>query len=141
MPMNIKKMYDQYKDIIPYGIFGVLTTIINIAVYWLMAYPMGLSTMVSTGIAWIAAVCFAYLTNRKWVFHSKARAGKDLVKEAASFFLCRLMTGIVDWGCMFVFVDLLYWNDVAIKTVSNIVVIVLNYVASKIIIFKCKRMD
>lgn len=135
--VNFEKLYNQYKDIIPYGIFGMLTTIINIAAYWIMAYPVGLSTMNSTWIAWIAAVLFAYVTNKKWVFHSEVHTGKGLVKEAGFFFLCRLGTGVVDWGFMFVFVDLLYWNDVVVKIVSNIVVIVLNYVASKIVIFKC----
>lgn len=137
--MNIRKLFELYRDIILYGVFGVLTTVINIAVYWVMAHPVGLGTMWSTGIAWVAAVLFAYVTNRKWVFHSGVHEGKGMAKEAASFFLCRLGTGIVDWGCMFVFVDLLHWNDVVVKTASNVVVIVLNYVASKMVIFNSKK--
>lgn len=134
--MDVKKLYEKYKDIIPYAFFGVLTTVVNIAVYWLMAHPFGMGVMPSTIIAWIAAVLFAYITNRKWVFHSEANNTKEIVKEIISFFACRIATGLVDWGCMFIFVDKLSFNDVFMKTASNILVIILNYVASKLIIFK-----
>ena len=66
--MNIKNLWDKYRDILPYGVFGVLTTIVNIGTYWFFAHPVGGSVMVSTVLAWIASVLFAYLTNRKWVF-------------------------------------------------------------------------
>ena len=79
--MDIKKLYEKYKDIIPYAVFGVLTTLVNIAVYWLMAHPLGLGVMPSTIIAWIAAVLFAYITNRKWVFHSEANTRNEIIKE------------------------------------------------------------
>ena len=84
------------------------------------------------------AVLFAYVVNRKWVFHSEAHTTQDICKEMVSFFGYRLATGIADWLCMFVFVDLLHANDVLIKMAANILVCVLNYVASKFIIFKKK---
>ena len=92
--------------------------------------------MASTIIAWVLAVLFAYVTNRKWVFHSDAFTTSDVIKEIVSFFVCRLATGLIDWASMFIFVDLLHLNDVAVKTIANIVVIVLNYLASKLVIFK-----
>lgn len=134
----ISKLYEKYKDIIPYAIFGILTTLVNIVVYWICAHPFGMLVMPSTIVAWILAVLFAYLTNRKWVFHSEAKTNVAVMTEIISFFSCRLVTGIVDWICMYVFVDLLYWNDVVIKTGANILVIILNYVASKFLIFKKK---
>lgn len=137
--MNMKKMWERYKDIIPYGIFGILTTIVNIAVYWLCAHPAGLSVMISTVLAWIFSVLFAYITNRKWVFHSEAGTREEVWKEMASFFSCRLATGVLDWLCMFIFADLCGWNDVVIKCMANVLVIVLNYVASKLVIFRHKR--
>lgn len=70
--MKLKALYQKYKDIIPYGIFGVLTTLVNVIVYWTSARLLGLGVMPSTVIAWILAVLFAYITNRKWVFHSTA---------------------------------------------------------------------
>ncbi len=134
--MELRKLYDKYKDVIPYLFFGVCTTVVNVVVYWLAAYPLKLGTMPSAVIAWIAAVLFAYLTNRKWVFHSQAKGAGQIVKEIISFFVCRLATGVLDWGCMYVFVNLLHLNDIVIKVAANILVIVLNYVASKWVIFK-----
>ena len=61
--MNIEKLWDKYKDIIPYGVFGVLTTRVNIVSYWIFAHPFGLAVLVSTVLAWILSVLFAYLTN------------------------------------------------------------------------------
>ncbi|MCU6726497.1 GtrA-like protein [uncultured Clostridium sp.] len=136
--MKLKKMYSKYKDVLAYLVFGVFTTLINIITYWLMAYKLHQIVMVSTIVAWVVAVFFAYITNRKWVFHSECDDIKGIVKEISAFFSCRLATGIVDWLCMFVFVDIIKINDIAIKTLANIVVIVLNYIASKLIIFKHK---
>lgn len=136
--MDVQKIYEKYKDVIPYAIFGVLTTVVNIVVYWIMAHPLHCHTMVSTIVAWVAAVLFAYVTNRKWVFHSEASSKEEIVKEIINFFLARLATGVIDWVCMFVFVDVLHFNDVAIKFIANVIVIILNYVASKLIIFKKK---
>ena len=139
--MDIRKIYEKYKDVIPYLFFGVCTTIVNVVAYWVSAHLFHLGTMLSTVIAWILAVLFAYVTNRKWVFHSTAVGTHEIVKEMLSFFSCRLATGVVDWLSMFVFVDVLGWNDLIIKIVANIVVIVLNYVASKLIIFKKKKVS
>lgn len=129
----------KYKDILLYGIFGVLTTVVNIVCYWIMAHLAQCSVMVSTFGAWVAAVAFAYLTNRKWVFHSEATTTSEIVKEIFSFFSCRIATGAVDWACMFIFVDILGMHDVLIKAGANILVIILNYVASKLVIFKKKN--
>jgi len=136
--MDIKKLYEKYKDAIPYAIFGVLTTIVNIVSYWFMAHVLYFGVMPSTIIAWILAVLFAYITNRKWVFNSEANTKKEIIKEITSFFTFRLATGVIDWACMYIFVDILHMNDVIIKTVANIIVIILNYVASKVIIFRKK---
>ena len=134
--MKLTTLYQKYKDILFYGIFGVLTTLVNLVVYYICAHPMHLGTMPSTIIAWIGAVLFAYITNRKWVFHSSATSPDEIIREIISFFACRLTTGIVDWLCMFIFVDVLHFNDVIIKAAANILVIILNYIASKLIIFR-----
>ena len=139
MKQEIIDLVNKYMDIILYAVFGVLTTVVNIVVYWIAAHPLALPVMVSTVIAWIAAVLFAYVTNRKWVFHSQAEGTKEIVHEIVSFFACRLATGVVDWACMFIFVDLLHFNDVIIKAAANVLVIILNYVASKMVIFKNKK--
>ncbi len=132
----MKELIRKYRDVIPYLFFGVCTTIVNVIVYWLCTHMLSMGTMPGTVAAWFMAVAFAYVTNRKWVFRSEAKTYKDIAKEMASFFSCRIMTGMVDWACMFVFVELLAWNDVFIKLAANFIVMVLNYAASKLIIFK-----
>ena len=123
-------------DKILYLVFGALTTLVNMGVYWLLAHPLGCNTMVSTVVAWFAAVLTAYLTNRKWVFHSQAATPGEIAREVVSFFGCRIATGVVDWLCMLVFVEWLGLNDVVIKFLANVLVILLNYVLSKLVIFR-----
>lgn len=132
----MKDLIKKHLDFILYGIFGVLTTIVNIGSYWVFADKMHIDVMISTVLAWILAVLIAYLTNRKWVFHSTAKGMHEIVKEIISFFSCRIATGIVDWLCMFIFVEKIGMDDMLIKTLANILVIILNYVASKLVIFK-----
>lgn len=136
---EIRRLYEKYRDLIPYAIFGILTTVVNIFSYWLCAHQLHLGVMPSTIIAWVLAVLFAYVTNRKWVFNSEARGAQAIFKEAAYFFGCRLATGFIDWGSMWLFAEVLGLNDVVIKTVANVVVIVINYVASKFVIFKHEK--
>ncbi len=132
----IIKKYSKYRDVVLYLFFGVCTTLVNIISYWICAHPLNISTMLSTIIAWILAVLFAYVTNREWVFHSTVTTKKEIINEIISFFSCRLVTGIIDWVCMFVFVQIVGLNDVIVKTIANIIVIILNYVASKVYIFR-----
>ena len=131
-----KALYTRYRDVIPYLFFGVCTTLVNMAAYWLAAYPLGRSMTASTVVAWVLAVLFAYVTNRRWVFRSSARTASEIMREMLSFFSCRLATGLLDLGCMFLFADVLGWNDILIKALDNVLVVVLNYVASKLLIFR-----
>ncbi len=132
----IKELFCRFKDAIFYLIFGIFTTLVNIISYWVGAHLLCLSIMLSTMVAWFLAVLFAYLTNRSLVFHSEATETVEIIKEILSFFSCRLATGIFDWICMFLFVEILNLNDLFMKIITNIGVIILNYVASKLIIFK-----
>ena len=135
--MNLfKRLYEKHKDVIPYLFFGVCTTQVNVVAYWICARVIGISVMPSTITAWFLAVLFANFTNRKWVFFSKANGIKEIPREIISFFACRSATGVIDWLCMYIFVDILMWNDVLIKILANMLVIVLNYVASKMLIFR-----
>lgn len=134
--MNLKTLHEKYMDVIPYLFFGVCTTLVNVIVYWIAAYLLHLAVMPSTILAWIFAVLFAYITNRKWVFLSQVKDIKKIFRETLLFFICRMITGIIDWTCMFLFVNLLHYNDVFIKFLANVIVIILNYMASKLIIFK-----
>lgn len=139
--MDIKKIYEKYKDIISYAVFGVLTTVVNIVTYWILAHPFEMDVMPSTVTAWAVAVLFAYVTNRKWVFHSEAKTKNAIIKEIIAFFLARLATGAIDWLWMWIFVDIMALNDVIMKFIANVIVIILNYVASKLVVFKKKKLD
>ena len=137
--MNLPELLRRYKSQILYLFFGGCTTLVNVAVYGLCAHMANLSTTLSTVIAWALSVLFAYLTNRTWVFESRARTAPDVLREMGYFFLCRLATGALDLAIMYVCVDRLGLPDMPVKLLSNVVVIVLNYVASKLFIFAKKE--
>ncbi len=120
-------------EVISYLIFGVLTTVVNIVVYYVCNTWLGINYLVSNAIAWIASVLFAYITNRKYVFESK---NTSMVSELAKFVGARLSTGIMDMILMWLLVDLLHINSMVSKIVVNVLVIVLNYVLSKLFVFK-----
>ena len=138
MMSNIKELIIKYKFIILYGIFGVLTTVINIGVYGVLYSGLGVSNVISNVIAWVISVLFAFITNKLWVFESKSFNFKLFVKELGNFTVCRVATGVLDLGIMFVGVDLLNGPAIILKVASNIIVIILNYVMSKIFVFKKK---
>ena len=139
MKEKLKALYENFKDLVPYVCFGVLTTVVNYVSFWLFAHPLGCGTVVSTAVAWLLSVLFAYVTNRRWVFHSEAKGASEIGKEFAAFFSARLGTGLLDILIMYLCVDLLGWNDMVMKLASNVIVVILNYILSKFFIFKKKE--
>ena len=129
-------LIQKYKSLISYGIFGVLTTVVNIVSYNLCYYKFEISNTFSNVIAWILAVSFAYFTNKIWVFESKSWSWRIIKKEIAAFVSCRLATGILDLIIMYVCVDIMGMQAMIMKFVSNVLVVILNYVFSKLVIFK-----
>lgn len=124
---------DLTKELIAYIIFGVLTTVVNIITYFLFEDIFAVNYLISNIIAWFVSVLFAYITNRKWVFESK---DDNIIKEIVLFYGGRLFSGLVDTGLMYLFIDILATGDVFAKIVVQVIVIVLNYVFSKFIVFK-----
>ena len=137
--MRIAEPLQRYKSQILYLFFGVCTTLVNVIVYGICAHIAALSTTSSTILAWGAAVLFAYVTNRTWVFESHAHTVPAVLREMWSFLICRLATGGLDLAIMYLCVDWLSLPDIPIKLLSNLLVIILNYVASKLIIFSKRR--
>ena len=138
MIKTIKELFNKYREIIMYLIFGVLTTVVSLAVYYILVYTIlnpnnPFELQVANIISWIAGVTFAYFTNRSMVFQSK---NKNKLKEAGSFVLARVVTLIMDMLIMFVGVTLLHGNDKLLKLISQVIVIVSNYVFSKLFVFK-----
>ena len=120
------------KQLFLYGIFGVLTTILAIFLYWVFTRLAGFSVVISSALSWFLAVIFAFFTNRRYVFLSSG----NIFHEFYSFVMARLFTGLLDIFIMYLFVDVLKFYDMPVKIISNIIVIILNYVASKLFIFR-----
>ena len=132
----INDLIDKYHWLILYGLFGVGTLAVNIYTYAFCARKLHMGTAISNFFAWFLALIFAYVSNRKWVFESTKTGFGDICKECISFTSCRLMTGIVDICLMVVLVDGLHLYDMKVKVFTNIVVIIMNLLACKKIIFK-----
>ncbi|MEF9991952.1 MAG: GtrA family protein [Romboutsia sp.] len=135
MNININK-YSKYKETFLYLVFGVLSTGVNIGTYILVTRLTNLEFMIANIIAWVVAVLFAYLTNKLFVFKSKKLELEFLVKEFTSFISCRIFSLFIEMIIMYVMIDMLLINDIVVKVTTNIVVIVINYLLSKLIIFK-----
>ena len=129
-------LYESHLEGMRYLVFGALTTVINIATYSIFFYLCNVSNAISNVIAWIVGVIFAYVTNKIIVFESKADSKQGLLKEISSFVVCRFLTLIVDEIIMIITVDKLGFNGLLMKIIANIVVIILNFIFSKLIIFK-----
>lgn len=132
-------LYQKYREMILYLVFGGLTTLVNIFSYFILTDLGHINYLVSTAAAWVLSVLFAYFTNRVWVFRSTASGAAALIKEMGSFFACRLFSGAVDMAIMFFCVSILGLPDKLIKILANVVVIILNYLFSKLFIFKKKE--
>lgn len=133
-----KRLFFRYKEPFLYLVFGGGTTLVNILAYFICYELLSVENTVSVIIAWVLSVLFAYLTNKFWVFESKAADGRTVLREAAQFFGFRFATGLLDLIIMYLTVDLLLWNGTLMKLLSNILVILLNYIASKLVIFRRK---
>lgn len=121
------------KELVLYVIFGTLTFFVNVIVYFLFENVFGINYIISNIIAWFFSVLFAYVTNRIWVFESKS---PSILKEMSLFFGGRIFSGAVDTALMYLFIDVLTIGDLISKIVVQVIVVILNYVFSKLIVFK-----
>ncbi|WP_305557084.1 GtrA family protein [Methanobrevibacter sp. V74] len=121
------------KELILYLIFGILTTIVNIVVYLIFAKFLNIDYIISNIFAWFFSVLFAYVTNRIWVFERKSN---NIIKEATLFYGGRVFSGVLDTGLMYLFIDILFINDFISKIIIQVIVVIVNYVFSKFIVFK-----
>ena len=136
MLQKIRMILEKYYDVITYLIFGVLTTVVNYLVYLPVYNLAGLSAAVSNVIAWVAAVAFAFLTNKPFVFRSHDWSAKVLIPELTKFVGCRVASGVMETVILFAAVDLLGWNGNIWKLITNVLVVIANYLASKLLVFK-----
>lgn len=126
------------RETVLYVVFGVVTTIINFVVYYILRH-LGVNYLVANTIAWIAAVSAAYVTNKLWVFNSRSWAFPVVFREVILFAAARLLSLAAETAFMALTVELLHANDRVMKIIAEIFVVILNYIFSKLVIFRKKE--
>lgn len=132
----IRSWLKAHRDILRYLFFGALTTAVNYLVYLPCHNLLGIPASVSNVIAWVAAVVFAFVTNKPFVFNSHDWSAATLLPELGKFALCRVGSGLLETAILFVTVDWLHWDGNWMKLFTSVLVVVLNYFGSKLLVFK-----
>jgi putative flippase GtrA len=137
--LNIfEPFYTKHKEGLMYLFFGGLTFFLSLFLFWFMDSVMHINEVVNNSIDWVICVAFQFFTNRTWVFDGKVDNTKDFLKQAGSFTAGRLFTLVVEDLLIFIFITLLGWPKMPVKLGATFVVIALNYVISKLIVFRKK---
>lgn len=132
----MKRLIEKYWDVLTYLFFGALTTVVNYVVYLPCYNLLGWSAGVSNILAWIVAVAFAFVTNKPFVFKSHDWSWNVVWPELSKFIGCRVGSGVLETGILLIFVDMLAWNGNVMKLITAVLVIILNYIGSKFLVFK-----
>lgn len=133
---EFKAFLRKNSEVIAYLFFGVLTTLINLITFWVLSTVFNLETITATVAAWIIAVAFAFITNKIWVFKSKTKTSQETTKEAVMFIIARLVTLGVEVFLMWLMVDNFKQDKLIWKLLCNTITVILNYLFSKLIVFK-----
>lgn len=134
MKEKITGLYEKYKELVNYLIFGVLSMVVNFGLYYVLTRVLSLEEVLSSGISWFITVLFVYITNKLFVFE---KTKKNIFVEIISFYLARIATGFICDICIFTLLfKVLNLNDFISKIVVQVVVVILNYIFSKFIVFK-----
>lgn len=137
--LNIfEPFYTKHKEGLMYLFFGGLTFFLSLFLFWFMDSVMHINEVINNSIDWVICVAFQFFTNRTWVFDGKVDNTKDFLKQAGSFTAGRLFTLVVEDLLIFIFITLLDWPKMPVKLGATFVVIALNYVISKLIVFRKK---
>ena len=135
---KIRALVEKHWDMVSYLFFGVLTTAVNYLVYLPLYNLLGISAAVSNIIAWVAAVAFAFVTNKPFVFGSHDWSLKTVIPEFGKFVATRISSGVLETLILFVAVDTLGGNGNIWKLITQVLVIIINYVGSKLLVFRKK---
>ena len=139
MLKRLRDLIIKYWDIISYLFFGGLTTLVNFVVYFPLYNWLGLSAVMSNIAAWLVAVSFAFLTNKPFVFKSNDWSIKTVIPELTKFVGCRIGSGFLETVIIWLLVDCMLWDGNIIKIIVSILVVILNYISSKWIVFSKKE--
>ena len=132
----MNNLRSEKKEIFLYLLFGGLSFVISIVSYSYFNIIVGLNELIANIISWVLAVTFSYATNRIWVFNSPTNTFREFLKQMCSFFAGRIITLLLEEAILFVFITLLGFNSVIIKVIAQVMVIVANYIISKLVVFK-----
>jgi len=133
---KIFEIYKKYEEVINYLIFGVLSTVVSISSFALFNKVFHIHYNICNILSWILAVSFAFITNKLYVFKSKET---NILKDLIKFFTSRIATLVIEIIVMFIMVDLLKIDEMISKIIAQVIVIVLNYVFSKLFVFNNKK--
>ncbi len=136
---KIRDFCRNHREIILYLVFGGLTFLVSTLTYALFNVGLGIHELIANIFSWIFAVTFAYITNKIWVFQSRNLGAGKTVIEGIKFFGGRVFTFAVEELILFIFITRMHFNSILIKVIAQIVVIVLNYVISKLFVFRKNR--
>ena len=151
----IKKLFNKYKELISYVFFGVLATVVNLVSFKIFDAILGENLyLVTNVVSWLITVIFAYFTNKLWVFESKSWKASVVIKELIGFFGARIFSLVVEEAGLWLMIDICHMGNISwdilgfnlsgnmiAKIIMQVVVVILNYVFSKLIIFKHKKDD
>lgn len=130
------KLYNKYREIIDYIIFGGLTTLVNIVVFYIFDTLLGWPYLIANAVAIVLSILFAYITNKRFVFKTSDMTAQENIVEFLKFIGFRLVSGLADMATMWLLVDLISIDTNIAKLLTQFIVVVLNYVFSKLFIFK-----
>ena len=128
--------YKKYKEMLLYLFFGGLSFLVSIFTYASFNIGLGMNELIANVLSWIITVTFAFLTNRTWVFQAPTNGVGEFTKQMFAFYSGRIITLVIEEVILLIFITWLGFNSILIKVIAQVVVIVLNYIISKLLIFK-----
>lgn len=131
-----KELLEKYREVISYIFWGVMTTLVNYVVYFVCTKVFGIDYLIGNVVAWFLSVLFAFWVNKVYVFRSYEKDMKTMIREFGSFVSARVFSGVLETGMLALFVETLHFNSDVVKIAASVLVVVINYVLSKLIIFK-----
>lgn len=134
----MRELCEKNKEVIRYLFFGGLAFLVSVGTFWLLNVVLGIGELIANVFSWIITVTFAFITNKLWVFEAETVGCKNFLKQMVSFFAGRIVTLVIEEGVLFVFITLMGMPSLLIKIAAQVVVIVLNYVISKLLVFRKK---
>ena len=132
-------MYKKHKRVLLYLFFGALAYAVSMTSYWALNIRLGIDALIANVLSWVITVSFAFVTNKTWVFSAHADGANSLLRQLTSFFGGRVVTLLIEEAILAVFITWLGLNSMLVKAAAQLIVIVLNYIISKVFVFRHRK--